>query len=351
MFGTLAPSHEGRKRRGAAFVCALLAESLVIAALIFLGWLFPEELPLTNKHYLVTWLSLPTPPAERVLKPPPKAVRVFVPKLKPRENPELSDAPVIHLEIPKIRPSISAEVTIVPQPPLPPNPVAQPNPDPKVQIDVHLGSFGGSPEPVTTKRPVNQVQTGGFGSPQGFPGRAQGGSPGNVPKLGSFGLPEGPGVGNGTGGSRGKPGVVASAGFGSGIAVPGSGSGRGGTGEPTVTTGVFEKVAPVAPSAAKPNALPPTDFQPVEIFSKPFPAYTEEARRLGIQGEVTLSVVFQASGAIKVMGIVKSLGHGLDQAAVQAATQIRFKPAQRDGKPADFPATLRIEFRLADQTL
>jgi TonB family protein len=44
------------------------------------------------------------------------------------------------------------------------------------------------------------------------------------------------------------------------------------------------------------------------------------------------------------------LGHGLDQAAVEAATQIRFKPALRDGKPADFPATLRIEFRLADQS-
>jgi TonB family protein len=71
---------------------------------------------------------------------------------------------------------------------------------------------------------------------------------------------------------------------------------------------------------------------------------------LGIQGEVTLSVVFQASGAIRIIGVVGSLGHGLDQAAEQAATQIRFKPALRDGKPADFPATLRIQFRLADQS-
>jgi len=89
------------------------------------------------------------------------------------------------------------------------------------------------------------------------------------------------------------------------------------------------------------------EVQPVEILYKPNPVYTEEARRLGIQGEVTLSVVFQASGAIRVLGVVKSLGHGLDQAAEDAAAQIRFKPAQRDGKPADFPATLRIEFRLA----
>ena len=95
---------------------------------------------------------------------------------------------------------------------------------------------------------------------------------------------------------------------------------------------------------------PAAHFQPVEIISKPSPVYTEEARRSGIQGEVALSVVFQASGAIRVVGVVKSLGHGLDQAAEQAAAQIRFKPAQRDGRPADFPATLRIEFRLADQS-
>ena len=71
---------------------------------------------------------------------------------------------------------------------------------------------------------------------------------------------------------------------------------------------------------------------------------------MGIQGEVTLSVVFQASGTIRILEVVKSLGHGLDQAAEQAAAQIRFKPARDNGKPVDFPATLRIEFRLADQT-
>jgi protein TonB len=117
-----------------------------------------------------------------------------------------------------------------------------------------------------------------------------------------------------------------------------------------VTTGGFEKAGPVAQSpAAKPLVPPPAEFQPVEILSKPSPVYTDEARRLGIQGEVALAVVFQASGTIRVVGVVKSLGHGLDQAAEQAATQIRFKPAQRSGQPTDFPATLRIEFRLANQ--
>jgi len=78
------------------------------------------------------------------------------------------------------------------------------------------GAFGGAPELVTTKRPIEQVETGGFGSSQGLPVRAQDDNPGNVPVLVSFGLPEGPGVGNGTAGFRGGHGVVISAGFGSG---------------------------------------------------------------------------------------------------------------------------------------
>ena len=350
MFSTLDPSNLGRKRSGVAFICGVLAESLVIGAAVFFGLLFPDELPVAYRHYAVAWLS-PLRKPDPVLKPAPKVARVFVPKLKLPETPELTAPPVAELVIPKIKPTISSASISVPQPPMPPPPIAQPILPPKAQIAVNTGLFGGATEPITTKRPVNEVQTGGFGSPQGLPGRAQGDSPGNVPKLGSFGLPDGPGVGNGTGGSRGIQGVVASAGFGSGVAGPGYGRGGVGTGEPRVTTGGFATAAPVAPSqAGKPPVAPSTVFQPVEVFSKPTPAYTEEARNLGVQGEVELSVVFQASGAIKVVGVVRSLGHGLDQAAVQAAAQIRFKPAQRDGKPVDFPATLRIQFRLADQS-
>jgi protein TonB len=113
--------------------------------------------------------------------------------------------------------------------------------------------------------------------------------------------------------------------------------------------GGFENALPVAQASAEnPPAPPPTKFQPVEILSKPSPAYTEEARRLGVQGEVALSVVFQANDVIRIIGVVRSLGHGLDHAAEQAAMQIRFKAAQRDGQPVDFPATLHVEFRLAD---
>jgi TonB family protein len=110
-------------------------------------------------------------------------------------------------------------------------------------------------------------------------------------------------------------------------------------------------VAQAAPSPTKaaPAAPAPVDFQPIEIISKPSPAYTEEARRLGIQGDVALSVIFLANGTIRITGVAKSLGHGLDEEAQRVAVQIRFKPALRAGQPTDFPATLRIEFRLAGQ--
>jgi len=349
MFSTLKDSAESRKRRGVAFTCGLLSEVLVLGAAVFFGILFPNELPINNKHYAVTWLPDLTPPEKPVVQPPRVIARVFIPKLKLSETPKLIAPPEADPEVPKIRQTVAA--LPIPERPMPTPPVAQPSPPPKEQIAVHTGLFGGAPEPVTTKRPVEEVQTGGFGNPQGLPGRAQAENPGNVPKLGSFGLPEGPGTGNGTGGSHGIRGVVASAGFGSGVAGMGNGRAGSGTGGPAVTLGGFEKAAPAAPSTAEsPHAPPPAEFQPVEVLSKPTPVYTEEARRLGIQGEVTLSVSFQASGAIRVIAVVKSLGHGLDEAAEQAATQIRFKPAQRSGQPADFPASLRIQFRLANQS-
>jgi TonB family protein len=86
---------------------------------------------------------------------------------------------------------------------------------------------------------------------------------------------------------------------------------------------------------------------PPEITSKPAPAYTEEARKLRIEGEVLVEVVFESSGKLKVVRVVRGLGHGLDDAAVRAAEQIHFKPALREGQPTDSTAVLHIVFQLA----
>jgi len=85
---------------------------------------------------------------------------------------------------------------------------------------------------------------------------------------------------------------------------------------------------------------------PLEILFKPAPAYTDEARTLKIEGEVLLEVEFTASNEVRVLHVVRGLGYGLDDAAIQAAERIRFKPAQTAGRPVDFRTTVHIVFRL-----
>jgi TonB family protein len=63
-----------------------------------------------------------------------------------------------------------------------------------------------------------------------------------------------------------------------------------------------------------------------------------------------LEVVFRADGFVDVVKVVSGLGHGLDEAAIAAAKRIRFKPAKSDEQAVDFPARVRIEFRLIDQS-
>jgi hypothetical protein len=45
--------------------------------------------------------------------------------------------------------------------------------------------------------------------------------------------------------------------------------------------------------------------------------------------------------------VVRGLGHGLDENAIRAAEQIRFKPASQNGQPTDSTAVLHIIFQLA----
>ncbi len=356
-------SAEEYKRRRFSLALGCVVDAAAVSLLLVAGVLFPyrvaEERAAKAHEYLM--ITLPPPPVE----PKPLFKALPLPRVVARKNeppklplPEIKPAP--RVEPPKIeRPPIQARIPVptVTQQPRPVEAFAarsQSRPAPlRPAAPIHTGLF----TQVATHAggdhtPLNRVQTGGFGSPQGLPGRALGGNPGNVPKLGAFDLPAGPGQGNGTGGAQGSARTVAveTGGFGDGGVVD-SGTGRGPGGGATggVKTGAFGAPLQSASAPEKPTSPqpPPPATQPVQILSKPSPQYTEEARRLRVQGEVVLSVVFQANGALKVVGVVKSLGHGLDQMAEQAAAQIRFKPAEQDGKPVNFPATLRIEFRLA----
>ncbi len=215
---------------------------------------------------------------------------------------------------------------------------------PRPPVKTNVFSTGSSATPTMAAAPA-KVQTGGFGDPNGMPNQDTHGHPVTIAQAGSFDMPNGPGYGNGTGGSHGARGVVASTGFGSGVAT-GDGSGISGS-RGTVRQGGFGDADVVAslPKAKAAEAVVKTF--PAEITYKPRPVYTEEGRQLKIEGEVLLDVVFSASGQIRIVKVVHGLGHGLDESAVQAAQKIQFKPAMRDGQPADFEAVLHIVFQLA----
>jgi TonB family protein len=139
-------------------------------------------------------------------------------------------------------------------------------------------------------------------------------------------------------------GSVAEAGFG---AAGGSGGSRGGGPAKTeIRTGSFDiQAAPVSTSNATRNTAVRVD-EPVSILFKPTPAYTDEARALKLEGDVVLEVEFSAARQVRVLRVVRGMGHGLDESAARAAEQIQFKPAQARGRPVDFRATLHIVFRL-----
>ncbi len=325
-----------------------------IAILIFLfliPMIFPEQMKtalnlrpteLMQPVTLIPVAPEPPPPPKVKAKAPP-VVKPEVPepvKLNPKQPHVFLTAKV---EPPKVRTIDAKPVEL--NPTFDQVKVDMPTNQPKrPKEDVKVGNLGsGSAAPATVVAPVNKVQTGGFGDPNGLPGKGDPNKATNVNRLGSPALPGGPGYGNGTGGDKGIRGTVASTGFGNGTAVPPPSGGKRGT---VQTSGFGDQT--VATDAPKKKAAggegTPTQ---VEILEKPRPEYTAEGRSLKIEGDVVLEIVFLANGSIQVNRVVNGLGHGLDEAATRAAQHIKFKPAKRDGQPVDFPARVRIEFRLA----
>lgn len=83
-----------------------------------------------------------------------------------------------------------------------------------------------------------------------------------------------------------------------------------------------------------------------QILGRPTPGYTEEARRAQVEGAVKLSVVLDADGAVSAIRVVQGLGHGLDERAIEAARQLRFVPAQKDGHRVSVRVMLEFKFTL-----
>jgi TonB family protein len=335
-----------------------ISAAIQLAAVIFfllVPLLYPEQMK-TGLHYLnveiaqpITEIPVAPPPA-----PPPK-VKTVVHKeeLKPPpvEEPVLNPKqPHIFKNLaPKVvQPKIEKVETRVPDmTPVFEAPTIETKENgpkrPKDDVKTGLMSSTGSAATATVKAPVDKVQTGGFGDPNGMPGKGDPNHATNVNRQGSPALPGGEGYGNGTGGKEGIRGTVASTGFGNGTATPPTGGAKKGT---VVASGFGDAAAAGEAPKKKAQAGGPADT-PIVILDKPRPEYTAEGRSLKIEGDVVLDLVFLSNGTIQMNRVVNGLGHGLDEAAVRAAQQIKFKPARRESEPVDFPARVRIEFRLA----
>jgi len=325
----------------------------ILTFCVLIPLIYPDQLKtalhLQNVIIASPLTEIPVPPP-----PPPPAPKIAKVKTAPvQPKPEVVEPVKLdpkkpHIfEIPKaIQPKVQKVEALAPemQAHLDPVKIDVQTKDPKrPKEDVKVNNLGsGSAAPATVKAPVDKVQTGGFGDPNGMAGKGDPQHASNANRLGSPALPGGPGYGNGTGGDKGIKGTVASTGFGNGIANPPPSTGKQGK----VQASGFGDQAPADAPKKKVAAGGPADTT-VDILEKPKPEYTAEGRSLKLEGDVVIDVVFLSNGTMQINHVVSGLGHGLDEAAVRAAQQIKFKPAKRDGQPVDFPARVRIEFRLA----
>jgi TonB family protein len=340
------------KRRWDRIGVSALGQVAVVSFLLTLPLIFPEQMK-TALNLRPTELMQPVTLVPVAPEPPPPPLEVK-PKVAPKPKPEPPEPVKLNPKQPHVfltAKAIQPEKKMVEVKPVELNPQfdqvkldLQTKGPKRPKDDVKVGNLStGSAAPATVVAPLNKVQTGGFGDPNGIPGKGDPNKGTNVNRLGSPALPGGPGYGNGTGGDKGIRGTVASTGFGNGIANPPPNTGKKGT----VQSSGFVDQTVAAEAPKKKVASGEGATTPVDILEKPRPEYTAEGRSLKIEGDVVLDMVFLANGSIQVNRVISGLGHGLDEAATRAAQQIKFKPAKRDGQPVDFPARVRIEFRLA----
>ena len=102
----------------------------------------------------------------------------------------------------------------------------------------------------------------------------------------------------------------------------------------------------IAGSAGPLTAAPVDDdvVPPRKVSGEP-PAYTEEARRAGIEGAVNLAMVIDEGGNVTGARIVEGLGMGLDRAALDAVAAWKFEPATRRGTPVRVDFMITVNFR------
>ncbi len=337
-FGLL-PEQEGRST---SYIVSTLINLTILALVLIMGMMTRHVLQ--EHHYEMTELIVPSTP------PPPIKVKVPpMPKMPPPPAPPKIQLDTQRIEMPKPKPEPKPVQQLETKMEMPAIKQAKPaiieTPQPKAALTaampaqnntvkastapVHLGqTFGVTPNPNAYKPATVAAIGNPYGGNQG-------------PAVAPHGVVGSAGIGNGlkAGSNAGVVGKVASAG------IPGST----GTGPATSYGKVGSAGIPAATTAVA--AMPKQTVEPastnLEVLSKPPVQYTSEARQLHVQGDVVLRVTFLATGQVVVQGVIHGLGHGLDEEARRVASQIRFRPATRDGRPVDLTTNIVITFQLA----
>jgi TonB family protein len=323
-FGTSVAAH-------AALLCILLVIPLVYTDTIKVKFDVVLIAPRLPKKEIVEPVHFQRVPSQepviqrKVLPapPPPKPILVEPPEVRPSEVPQiarlkqpeisqpdqpalrLAEAPVPAPKMPEVRTGTFATESALRQ---------------TAGLSVQTVQAAGFGDPVGSKKAdhsAQAVQAAGFGDPVGSKGATRSPRIANIASPGSFDLADAANARNGRNLER----VVHQSGFGD---------------------------VDVSAKPERPKKRAEIEAAtPVEILFKPKPDYSDKARTAKVEGEVLLRVLFSAMGDVRVLDIVRGLGYGLDENAVRAAQQIKFRPAQSDGQPVDSTATVHIVFQLA----
>ena len=147
----------------------------------------------------------------------------------------------------------------------------------------------------------------------------------SLPNLGDpmSGIPAPPSSGPGTGGGMG---IGQGRGVGEGDG-PGQGAGSGG--------GFGGGVFAVGGGVTAPQIVYRID-----------PTYSEDARKARYQGTVVIEAIVKKDGSVDVIRVVRSVGYGLEERAMNALRQWKFNPARRNGQAVDVAVNIEVNFRL-----
>ncbi|HEY0307902.1 MAG TPA: TonB family protein [Acidobacteriaceae bacterium] len=306
-----------------------------------------------DQHVLLTTLTEPIPIKKQEDKPKPKPKipeppKVEMPKIEqPKlEMPKIQQVkvempkpptPQIHMEVPL--PVLAAAPRKVNAPAAPKllnnltQAAAVPNND-RHPSPVMVGTLNNPLKVDPNSRTTSKINMGNQGVP-GMPAGNTGHGP--VSLTGTMGS----GAPNGSVNGRAHA-ATSIAGLSTGV--------PGGQGHARTTSAV--NIAPMVstPQATQAQRAAASGVRKeLAVTSKPAARCTEDAKRNHIEGVVSVKANFLGRGGVQILGVVRSLGHGLDQEAQSVVQGIQFHPATVDGQPTDLTTVINVTFACSPQ--